>query len=301
RRAFDQRQQIALHALATDVGADALTTLGDLVDLVDEHDAVLLAGFDRRLAHLVLVDQLRGLFLDQLRSRGPDRELARLRLRAAQAGEHLPQLLAHFLHARRGHDVHAHVRRQLQLDLALVELAGTQLATQLLARVRFLRRRLSADVDRGRLHAEAEARLRRLAPRQQGVEDAVLGALLGLGAYLLLGLLAIELDRGVGQVADDLLDVLADVADLGEARGLHLHERRVGQRRQAPRDLGLAHAGGPDHQDVLGHHLVAQLVGQLRTAPAVAQRDRDRALGRRLADDVAVELLHDLAWGHGGG
>ena len=97
------------------------------------------------------------------------------------------------------------------------------------------------------------------AARQQRIEDAVLGALLGLGAHAQLGLLAVQLDRGVGQVAHDLLDVLADVADLGEARGLDLDERRVGQRRQAARDLGLADAGRADHQDVLGHHLVAQL------------------------------------------
>ena len=40
---------------------------------------------------------------------------------------------------------------------------------------------------------------------------------------------------------------------------------------------------------------------QLHAAPAVAQRDRDGALGRVLADDVAVEFLHDFARGHGGG
>jgi hypothetical protein len=66
-RALDQRQQVALHALAADVGAVAFGALGDLVDLVDEDDAVLLAGLDRLLADLVLVDQLAGLLLDQLR------------------------------------------------------------------------------------------------------------------------------------------------------------------------------------------------------------------------------------------
>jgi hypothetical protein len=37
------------------------TALGHLVDLVDEHDAVLLAGLDRRAADVVLVDQLAAL------------------------------------------------------------------------------------------------------------------------------------------------------------------------------------------------------------------------------------------------
>src|SRR5690606_42107835 len=59
--------------------------------------------------------------------------------------------------------------------------------------------RLRADVDRGGLAGrgtEAEGRLRLLAARQQGVEDPVLGSLLRLGAHLLLGLLAVQLDRG---------------------------------------------------------------------------------------------------------
>ena len=42
RRALDQRQQVALHALARDVGARDLAAARDLVDLVEEHDAVLL-------------------------------------------------------------------------------------------------------------------------------------------------------------------------------------------------------------------------------------------------------------------
>ena len=100
------------------------------------------------------------------------------------------------------------------------------------------------------------------------------------------------------QVADDRVDVLADVADLGELGRLDLDERRVGQPRQAARDLGLADAGGADHQDVLRRDLVAQLLVDLLAAPAVAQRDRHRALGVVLADDVAVEFGDDLLRGH---
>jgi hypothetical protein len=161
-------------------------------------------------------------------------------------------------------------------------------------------RRSLARVGRRLARAEAEHRLHRRAARQQRIEDALLGALLGLRAHAQLRLFAVHLDRGVGEVAHDLLDVLADVADFGEARGFHLHERRVGERGQAARDLGLADAGRADHQDVLRHHLVAQLRRELHAPPAVAQRDRDRALGGGLADDVAVELLHDLARSHRG-
>src|SRR3546814_20887307 len=55
---FDERQQIALHALAGNVAADPLRARGDLVDLVEEDDAVLLHGLDRLGGQLLLVEQL---------------------------------------------------------------------------------------------------------------------------------------------------------------------------------------------------------------------------------------------------
>ena len=63
--ALDQRQQIALHALARDVGARAALAAGDLVDLVEEHDAVVLDRVDRLLHELVAVEQLVGFLVDQ--------------------------------------------------------------------------------------------------------------------------------------------------------------------------------------------------------------------------------------------
>ena len=47
RRAFDDRQDVALHAFAADVRALAAFAAGDLVDLVDEDDAGLLHALDR--------------------------------------------------------------------------------------------------------------------------------------------------------------------------------------------------------------------------------------------------------------
>jgi hypothetical protein len=71
-----------------------------------------------------------------------------------------------------------------------------------------------------------------------------------------------------------------------------------GKPREAARDLGLAHPGGPDHQDVLRRDLLAQRLGDLLAAPAVAQRDRHRPLRSRLPDDVLVELMHDFLRRH---
>ena len=64
--------------------------------------------------------------------------------------------------------------------------------------------------------------------------------------------------------------------------------------RQPACDLRLADAGRTDHEDVLGQDLLAHLIGEALAADAVAQRDRHRALGGLLADDVLVEAAHDV-------
>ena len=107
-------------------------------------------------------------------------------------------------------------------------------------------------------------------------------------------------DRHLDEIADDLFDVAADIADLGELGRFDLDERRVGEPGEAARDLGLADAGRADHQDVLRHHLFAQAALELQPPPAVAQRDRDGALGVVLADDEAVEFGDDFAGGEVG-
>ena len=111
----------------------------------------------------------------------------------------------------------------------------------------------------------------------------------------LVALLAHHVDGELDEIAHHRLDVAADVADLGELRRLDLDERRLREPRQPPRDLGLADAGRPDHQDVLGRDLLGHLRRQPLPAQAVAQRDRHGALRLGLPDDVLVELGDDLA------
>ena len=125
-------------------------------------------------------------------------------------------------------------------------------------------------------------------PDQRG-DQALLRRQLGLRLHVAAGLLAHLGDRDLDQVAHDAFHVAADIADLGEFRGLHFQEWRLRQFRQTARDLGLADAGRPDHQDVLRQHLLAQLVVELQPPPAIAKRNRDRALRVVLADDEAIE------------
>ena len=77
RRAFDQRQQVALHALARDVGARRFRAARDLVDLIEEHDAVLLDVGDRARLQIVVVHQLAGFFVGQELHRLAHLQLAR--------------------------------------------------------------------------------------------------------------------------------------------------------------------------------------------------------------------------------
>ena len=128
----------------------------------------------------------------------------------------------------------------------------------------------------------------------EGVEDPLLsgvpGACLDLGDAVVVDLG----DRLLEEVANDRLDVAADVSDLGELGRLHLEEGRAGQPGEPPGDLRLPHPGGADHEDVLGDHLLAHRLGQALAAEAVAERDRDGTLGALLADDELVEPLDDL-------
>ena len=130
------------------------------------------------------------------------------------------------------------------------------------------------------------SRVAGLAPgADQRVEHALFGGLFGARLHVFALSLAGQRDGDFHQVADDLLDVAADIADLGEFGGFDLEERRAGELGEAARDFGLADAGRADHQDVFRQHFLAQLVVELQPPPAVAQRDGDRALGVVLADD----------------
>ena len=83
-----------------------------------------------------------------------------------------------------------------------------------------------------------------------------------------------------------------------------MRKRRGGQLGQAPGDLGLAHPGGADHDDILRGDLVPEVLGDLLAPPAVPQGDGHRALGVLLPHDVFVQLRHGLPGGQmipGGG
>ena len=128
----------------------------------------------------------------------------------------------------------------------------------------------------------------------QRIEHALFRGELGLALDILAQPLARHDQRHLDQIAHDLLDIAADIADFGEFGRFDLDERRLRQLGEAPRDLGLADTGRADHQDVLRQNLLAQLFGKLLSPPAIAQSDRDGAFGVGLADNVTIEFGDDF-------
>ena len=112
---------------------------------------------------------------------------------------------------------------------------------------------------------------------------------------------ALDLEVGrLEQLQQDVLDVLADVARLGEGRRVRHREGDVEHAGQGAREEGLARARGPDEQDVglLDLHLGSELLGLAalvaQAVVVVVDRDREDLLRAVLADDVLVEAAREL-------
>ena len=112
----------------------------------------------------------------------------------------------------------------------------------------------------------------------------------------------------VEEVLDDVLDVLAHVARLGEAGGIRDGEGDVEEARERLGEQRLAAAGGADQQDVALLSSTSSVPGAFTPGPGpggglllvdalvvVVDRDREDLLRVVLADDVVVEERLDLA------
>src|SRR3954452_16020214 len=111
-----------------------------------------------------------------------------------------------------------------------------------------------------------------------------------------LGLLDIEV-RGLDQLQEDVLHVLADVAGLGERRGVGDRERDVEDLGEGLREERLAATRGTEQQDVGLLELEVLLAVRLHHLDAlvvVVDGDGERALGGLLADHVLLEDGVDL-------
>ncbi len=99
------------------------------------------------------------------------------------------------------------------------------------------------------------------------------------------------------QLLDDVLDVLAHVAGLGQRGGIGHDEGNVEHARQRLRQQRLAGARGTDEQDVALGQLNLVLAGLVLVTQAlvvVVYGDSQRALGQVLADHVVVQVGLDF-------
>ena len=280
--AFDQRQQVSLYPFTGHISAAAFTTLGHLVDFIQEDDAVVFHCIDGLHLEFVLIDEARGFLVpDQPVGFADTQLLAALAAAPAHFREHLLQLAGHFFHAGRGHDFHpGRIAGHLDLDFLVVQLALAELLAEDLASA-VVRLALFVAAGRG----------------QQGVEDAFFGGIIRLAAHAGDGFLAQHLDGHFHQVADDGFHIAAHIAHFGELGGFDLDEGSVGQLGQAAGNFGLAHAGGADHEDVLGGHFGTHFCRQLHAPPAIAQGQGNGFFRRLLADNVLVQFMNNFARG----
>ena len=106
---------------------------------------------------------------------------------------------------------------------------------------------------------------------------------------------------GLDQLEQNVLDVLTDIAGLGQRRGVGDRERDVEHLGQRLGQVGLSAAGRAQHQDVglgqldgLARAGFAALLTGLNSLVVVVDRDGERPLGGVLADDVALQEFPDL-------
>ena len=102
-----------------------------------------------------------------------------------------------------------------------------------------------------------------------------------------------DIARRLDQAEQDVLDILADVAGLGQRGGVGDREGHIEQLGQRLGQQRLAAAGRADQQDValLELDVVVAVEPGVDPLVVVVDGDREDLLGAVLADDVLVELL----------
>ena len=247
RRAFDERQEIALNAFAADGSAPHIGDC-DLVDLVEEYDPVRFRIFQRDAIDVILVHTFFGFFVDEAIPGIGHLQLATLH-----------RVLAHGLAKHIGQVNHAH---------AAGHSGNIHLLAGLVANLDFhfgIVHRIFDDT-------LAEGFTRRFAGifANQCIKKAVHRRLAGRIPHRFAAAFLFQTDRLFCQIAGDLVDIAADVTDFGELGRLDLDEGCLCQFGETTADFGFAATGRADHQNVLGRDLVAQFRAETLAPPAIA-------------------------------
>ena len=286
RRPLHDWQKISLYPFPGDVRTVCSLPPRDLVDLVQEDDPGVLRPPNCFGEHLIHVNQFLGLFLSQDSSRLHDLDSSTFHTVWEEVVEHVPQLIHPLYPCPR--DNLDHGQRpvpDLNLHHSIIQLPLPHHSAEFFPG--FLG---------GSLGCLKPNRLRTCpAWGDEEIKESLLGQLGRPLSHRSRPLTLNHVDRNVGQIPDDGVHIPSHIANLGELGRFDLQEGGLGQLGQSPGNLGLPNAGGTDHDDVLGRHLVPEFRRQLLPPPPIAYRDGDRLLCRVLADDVSIQLGHNLS------
>src|SRR5258707_1545236 len=112
----------------------------------------------------------------------------------------------------------------------------------------------------------------------------------------LLGLLDVAV-RSLQKLQNNVFDVLADVASLGQSGGVNNGERHIEHARKSLRQQRLTGARGTNQQNIgLAEFHFAGLLVQENALVVVVNGHSQFLFGAVLADNVAVQELLDLRW-----
>ena len=127
-------KQVPLDPFPGDVGSPGAVPAHDLVDLIQEDDAVLLHLAPGLLHHPVHVDEAAGLLLEQVFPGLGELDLALLGLAGEEVAQHVLEVEVHLLHAGGGKDLHHRggALADFQLHEALFQAPGPEHGPELL-------------------------------------------------------------------------------------------------------------------------------------------------------------------------
>ena len=293
--AFHDGQDVTLYAFAGNVGAVAAAASGDLVDFIEENDAVLFCAVDGFGVDSVHIDEVLFLFGLQDFAGFTHFNLAQLGLLGHDAAENIVHVHVHAGNIGLGLDFF-----NFNFDDFMLQLAPAQAGANVVLADGQLILFFGGELGLLGLVAQQDVNwidgLFLLGVGHQ-VHQAVFHVDFGVAAHLS-GMAALDqTDGSLDQIAEDVFHIAAYIADFGEFGGLNLHKGRIHQLGQAAGDFGFTNARGTDHQDVFRGHFFADFRAELGSAVAVAQGNGNGALGLVLADNKAVQLAHDLARG----
>ena len=323
-RSLHHGQEVPLHALAAHVRPNAALGSGDLVDLVQEDDARVLGSVEGLVHDLVHVHETVQLVLQEDPPGLGHRDSPALPLLWKHILEHLGEVVIHPLRSTHGdhHSVDGGRLDHFDLDLPVLQDAVAQELSELLPGSRASASGIVPLVwRRGLLHflvpfpthlpnaagtrhedvgRPVPARGSRLplgvigCDGEEHVQELLFHPPLRLLLHLLLHGGPHHVDRGIHQVPHHGFHVPTHITHLREFGGLHLHEGGSRQTRQATRYLRFADTGRPDEDEIVREDLIPEHLVHLTPTPPVPESDRHGLLGVVLADDVLVELRHDL-------